>query len=81
MGEIRKMARFTFKKIISSIVKGIVYKSCVRSAMLYGSETWCLGQNDIGILQRTDCHGDKYEWSEISGQEVGKGSDADVGLG
>ena len=31
-------------------IKGIVYKSCVRSAMLYGSKTCCLGQNEIGIL-------------------------------
>ena len=22
--------------------------------MLHGSETWCLGQNDIAILQRTE---------------------------
>ena len=22
--------------------------------MLYGSETWCLGQSELGILQRTD---------------------------
>ena len=22
--------------------------------MLYGSETWCLGQNEIGILKRTE---------------------------
>ena len=22
--------------------------------MLYGSETWCFGQNEIGILQRTE---------------------------
>ena len=22
--------------------------------MLYGSETWCLGQNEIGVLQRTE---------------------------
>ena len=35
-------------------IKEIVYKSCVRSAILYGSETWCLGQNEIGILQRTE---------------------------
>ena len=34
-------------------IKGSVYNSCVRSAMLYGSETWCLGQNEIGILLRT----------------------------
>ena len=24
------------------------------SALLYGSETWCLGQNEIGIFQRTE---------------------------
>ena len=35
-------------------IKGIVYKRCVRSAMLYGSETWCLFQIEIGILQRTE---------------------------
>ena len=34
-------------------IKGIEYKSYVRSAMLYGSKIWSLGQNEIGILQRT----------------------------
>ena len=33
-----------------------VYRSCVRSAMLYGSETWCLRKNEMAILriQRTE---------------------------
>ena len=31
-----------------------VYKSCVRSAILHGSKTLSLGQNEIGILQRTE---------------------------
>ena len=35
-------------------IKAIVYKGCVRSAMLSGSEIWCLYQNEIGILQRTE---------------------------
>ena len=35
-------------------IKGIVYKSCVKSAILHGSETWSLGQNEIGILQGTE---------------------------
>ena len=35
-------------------VKGNVCTSCVRSVMLYGCETWCLGQNEIVILQRTE---------------------------
>ena len=32
--------------------KGMVYRSCVRLAMLYGSETWCLSENEIAILRR-----------------------------
>ena len=37
-------------------VKGMVYQSCVRSAMLYGSETyaWCLRENEMAILRRTE---------------------------
>ena len=34
-------------------MKGRIYQSCVRSAMLYGSETWCLRKNAIAILRRT----------------------------
>ena len=29
----------------------MAYRSCVRSAMLYGSETWCLRENEIAILR------------------------------
>ena len=32
-------------------MKGRVYKSCVRSAMLYGSETWCLKEGDIDSIR------------------------------
>ena len=35
-------------------IKGIVYKSCVRSAMHYGSKTLCQGLNEIGIFLRTE---------------------------
>ena len=34
-------------------MKGMVYRSCVRSAMLYGSETRCLKENEMIILRRT----------------------------
>ena len=55
MSQIKRMTRLTLQKEIYHLkIKGIVYKSCVRSAMLYGSEIWCLGQNEIGILQRTE---------------------------
>ena len=32
----------------------MAYQSCVRSAMLYGSETWCLRESEIAILRRTE---------------------------
>ena len=32
----------------------MVYPGCVRSAMLYGSETWCLRENEMAILRRTE---------------------------
>ena len=40
--------RFSFR------MKGMVYRSCVRSAMLYGSEIWCLRENEMAILRRTE---------------------------
>ena len=35
-------------------LKGMVYRMCVRPAMLYGSETWCLNENEMSILRRTE---------------------------
>ena len=32
----------------------MVYHSCVKSAMLYGSETWCLRENEMVISRRTE---------------------------
>ena len=46
--EILKGRRFSLK------MKGKVYKSCVRSAMLYGTEAWCLRENVMAILRRTE---------------------------
>ena len=34
-------------------MEGKVYRCCVRSAILYGSETWCLKENEKAILRRT----------------------------
>ena len=31
-----------------------IYQSCIRSAMLYGSETWCLRENETAISRRTE---------------------------
>ena len=35
-------------------LKGAVYRSFVRPAILYGCEAWCLIESDMGILQRTE---------------------------
>ena len=32
-------------------IQGMVYRSSVRSTMLYGSETWCLSENEMIILR------------------------------
>ena len=38
----------------SHMMKGMIYRSCVISAMLYGSETRCLRENEMAILRRTE---------------------------
>ena len=35
-------------------MKGIVYRCCVRSAILYGSKAWCLKKNEGVILRRME---------------------------
>ena len=35
-------------------MKGRIYQSCIRSAMLYGSKMWCLRENEMAILTRTE---------------------------
>ena len=43
-----------YERKFSLKMKGRVYQSCVRSAMLYGSKTWCLRENEMAILRRTE---------------------------
>ena len=47
-GELLRGKRFSLR------MKGMVYRNCVRSAMLYGSETWCLRESEMAILRRTE---------------------------
>ena len=35
-------------------MKGMVYRSCVGVAMLYGCETWSLRENEIAIFRGTE---------------------------
>ena len=46
-GELLLGNRFPLK------MKGKVYRCCVRSAILHGSEVWCLKENEKAIFRRT----------------------------
>ena len=72
-GELLNLTRVSLK------LKGMVYLSCVRSAMLYASETWCLRENEIAILRRTEramvrCN----VWCKTVGEKENRGPDGDV---
>ena len=47
-GELLNSKRFSLK------MKGMIYRKCVRSAMLFGSQTWCLRENEMEILRWTE---------------------------
>ena len=44
-GELLRGRRFSLR------MKGMVHRSCIKSAMLYGSETWCLRESEMAILR------------------------------
>jgi hypothetical protein len=50
----KELAPFLHSKGTSLMVKGRVYDSCVRSSMLYGSETWPLRAEDERKIARND---------------------------
>ena len=49
----RKCSKILKGRWFSLKMKGKVYKSCARSAMLYGSEAWCLRKKEMAIMRRT----------------------------
>ena len=50
----RELLPLLTSRTFSHKVKGRLYTACVRSAMLYGSETWPLKQEDLSRVIRTD---------------------------
>ena len=50
----RELLPLLTNRTFSHKVKGRLFSACVRSAMLYGSETWPLKQEDLSRLARTD---------------------------
>ena len=50
----RKCGEFLLGNRFSLRMKGKVYRCCVRSVILYGSEASCLKENENAILRRTE---------------------------
>ena len=50
----RECGEILFKKRFLLQIKGKVYKSYIRSAMLYESKMWCLRKNEVAILRRAE---------------------------
>ena len=46
----RECGQLLYVRRFPLMLKGAVYKSYVRPAILYGSEAWCLKENDMEIL-------------------------------
>ena len=59
---------------------GMVYHSCVRSAMLYGSETWCSRESEIAILRRTERAMVRSTCGVKLVDRKNRGADGDVGF-
>ena len=50
----RQCGELLYGRKFSSKIKERIYQSCVRSAMLCGSKTWCLREHEMAILRRTE---------------------------
>ena len=50
----RKSGELLYGRKFLLKMKERIYHSCVRFSALYGSETWCLRENEIVILRRTE---------------------------
>ena len=52
--KLRELCKLLHGRRFPVRLKGDVYESYVRPAILYGSEAWCLKESEMGILQRTE---------------------------
>ena len=50
----RELSGMLIGKGMSLRAKGIIYTTCIRTAMLYGSETWPTKMEDIRKMQRSE---------------------------
>ena len=52
--KLRECGELLHEKRFSLKMKGRIYQSCVRFAMLYGSKTWSLKENEVAFLRQTE---------------------------
>ena len=71
--KILKGRRFSLK------MKGKIYKSGVRSAMLYGSEAWCLRERDGNFEKNRKTYDSSNMWCEAIRSKKQQGVDGHVG--
>lgn len=70
----RELSPILSAKKVSLAVKGKIYVSCVRSCMLYGSETWAVKAEQVSKLHRTEMR--MIRWmSNVSLKEKKRSSD------
>ena len=50
----RECVELLYDRMFPLRLKGAVYESYIRKAILYGSEAWYLKESEIGILGRTE---------------------------
>lgn len=48
MGEVITECREILLGRFPMKMKGTIYRSCVKSAMVYGSKTWCVRESEMG---------------------------------
>ena len=56
-------------KNVALRLKGRVYAACVRSTMLYGSETWAANTEQVARLSRAEMRMVRCVWSITKGEE------------
>ena len=53
-GKFRELDGLLFKKYVSLRLKGRIYVACVRSTMVYGSETWAVTAEQMMRMERAE---------------------------
>ena len=65
----RELSGVLTNKKVALRLKGRVYKACVQSTILYGSETWAANTEQVARLSRAEMRMIKYVWSVTKREE------------